>query len=354
MLAKSIKNIAQSHALGVESSCDETSIALLTLDSGTMEQRIHSQLDVHQPYGGVVPELAARDHIQQLTPLTQQLLTQHQVTPQQLAFVAYTKGPGLSGALMTGAGFAKSLAFGLQIPAIGIHHMEGHIMAAFIDTDTPPPLPFLSLLVSGGHSQLVLSRQLGQYDILGQTLDDAVGEAFDKTAKLLGLGYPGGPTVSQLAQQGDPNRFKFPRPMVDRPGLDMSYSGLKTFTLTTWEKEKHLCHTEAEQTQLKADICLAFETAVCDTLRIKTQRALQQTGAQHLVLAGGVSANQRLQATLSKLDVTLHQPSSQYCTDNAGMILQAGWMRFQHGLIDPDHSFSVLPRWDMAQLKAIV
>ena len=312
--------------LGIESSCDETGLALYDTEKGLISQALHSQVDLHADYGGVVPELASRDHVRKITPLTRLVLKDANKSLSDLDGIAYTAGPGLMGALLVGASFAKSLAWSLNIPSIGVHHMEAHLLAPLIDGNNPPELPFMALLVSGGHTQLVHVKALGDYAILGESLDDAAGEAFDKTAKLLGLGYPGGPKIAAKAEFGDPKRFKFPRPMTDRPGLDFSFSGLKTFALNTVHNNSPLSEQD------KADIALAFELAAVDTLSIKCKRAIEQTKVKHLVIAGGVSANTRLREKLtSSLNAEVIYAPLELCTDNGAMIAYAGALRLQAG-----------------------
>ncbi|MEN9425367.1 MAG: tRNA ((37)-N6)-threonylcarbamoyltransferase complex transferase subunit TsaD, partial [Pseudomonadota bacterium] len=274
--------------LGIETSCDETGVAIYDTDHGLLAHRLFSQIAMHAEYGGVVPELASRDHVRRVLPLVRETLADAQMSMGDIQGVAYTAGPGLIGALLTGASIARSLAWGLGVPAVGVHHMEGHLLAPMLE-ENPPELPFVALLVSGGHTMLVDVPRIGEYHILGESVDDAAGEAFDKTAKLMGLDYPGGPLLAKLAEQGRPGQYKFPRPMVDRPGCDFSFSGLKTFSLTTWQNS-------TQTLQDKADIALAFEEAVVDTLFIKCRRALEQAGRKRLVVAGGVGANQRLRA----------------------------------------------------------
>ena len=277
--------------LGIETSCDETGVAIYDTDHGLLAHRLFSQIAMHAEYGGVVPELASRDHVRRVLPLVRETLADAQMSMGDIQGVAYTAGPGLIGALLTGASIARSLAWGLGVPAVGVHHMEGHLLAPMLE-ENPPELPFVALLVSGGHTMLVDVPRIGEYHILGESVDDAAGEAFDKTAKLMGLDYPGGPLLAKLAEQGRPGQYKFPRPMVDRPGCDFSFSGLKTFSLTTWQNS-------TQTLQDKADIALAFEEAVVDTLFIKCRRALEQAGRKRLVVAGGVGANQRLRARLA-------------------------------------------------------
>ena len=329
--------------LGIETSCDETGVAIYDTERGLLAHRLFSQIAMHAEYGGVVPELASRDHIQRVLPLLREVLADAQLSMQDLDGIAYTAGPGLIGALMTGASMARSMAWALNIPAVGVHHMEGHLLAPMLE-ETPPAFPFVALLVSGGHTLLVDVPRLGEYQILGESVDDAAGEAFDKTAKLMGLAYPGGPLLAQLAQQGRVGVYKFPRPMVDRPGCDFSFSGLKTFALTTWQVSD-----QSEQT--KADIAYAFEEAVVDTLAIKCKRALEQTGRKRLVIAGGVGANQRLRAKLSQLNAEVYFPRLAFCTDNGAMIAYAGAMRLQAGATESAMT-SARPRWPLSELSA--
>ncbi|WP_423908316.1 tRNA (adenosine(37)-N6)-threonylcarbamoyltransferase complex transferase subunit TsaD [Candidatus Spongiihabitans sp.] len=343
--------------LGIETSCDDTGAAIYDSHQGLIVHRLASQVDLHQQYGGVVPELAARDHIRTLLPLIDSLIKDPVNDAEKLDAVAYTAGPGLVGALLVGASLGKSLAQSWAVPAIGIHHMEGHLLSPMLE-DNPPEFPFLALLVSGGHTLLVDVEAAGNYKILGQSVDDAVGEAFDKTAKLLGLDYPGGPAIAKAAVNGDANRFIFPRPMTNRPGLDFSFSGLKTHTLTATQKQAQK-HQLDEQTI--ADIALAFELAVVDTLKIKCSRALSQTMRKRLVVAGGVGANQRLRATLQKLadqnNVRLFYPRAEFCTDNGAMIAYAGYFRLAtEGLANRrlatvnDYAFEVHPRWSLEDI----
>jgi len=337
--------------LGIESSCDETGIALYDTERGLLADALYSQIAIHAEYGGVVPELASRDHIRKALPLIDCVLAEANCTKADIEGVAYTAGPGLVGALMVGATLGRSIAKGLGVPSLGVHHMEGHLLAPMLASE-PPTYPFVALLVSGGHSQLVRVDGLGQYQLLGESLDDAAGEAFDKTAKLLGLPYPGGPHVAQLAEQGNPDRFTFPRPMVKHPGLDFSFSGLKTHTLTTVRQ----CTKETGLTQQdKADIACAFEHAVVDTLVIKCRRALKQAQLKTLVMAGGVSANKRLRAQLAlKLGgegVSVHYPDLRLCTDNGAMIAYAGALRLAAGECDGADA-EVRARWPMTELTA--
>ena len=334
--------------LGIESSCDETGVALYDSENGLLSQALHSQVALHADYGGVVPELASRDHVRKITPLTQRVLQDADKTLDDIDGIAYTAGPGLMGALLVGASFAKSLAWSLGIPALGIHHMEAHLLAPLIDRQTDAlGLPFVALLVSGGHTQLVHVKAFGDYEILGESVDDAAGEAFDKTAKLLGLGYPGGPKIAEQAEQGDPTRFRFPRPMTDRPGLDFSFSGLKTYALNTVQSLGTLSKQDI------ADVSAAFEIAAVDTLVIKCRRAIEQTDAQQLVIAGGVSANTRLRAELTaKLTTEIVYAPLALCTDNGAMIAYAGALRMLGGAQE-NLSINTRPRWPMTELPAI-
>ncbi|MEA3405780.1 MAG: tRNA (adenosine(37)-N6)-threonylcarbamoyltransferase complex transferase subunit TsaD [Pseudomonadota bacterium] len=338
--------------LGIESSCDETGVAIYDTQKGLIAHSLYTQIELHAQYGGVVPELASRDHVQKLAPLIQQTLNEAKVTAKQIQGVAYTAGPGLMGALLAGASVARSLAYAWKVPAVGVHHMEGHLLAPMLE-ETQPEFPFICLLVSGGHSMIIRVDGIGQYKVLGDTLDDAAGEAFDKTAKMLELGYPGGPNVSNLALKGHADRYKFPRPMVDRPGLDMSFSGLKTFTLNTWLKAQK----EGDATdQTKADICRAFELAVADTLSIKCKRALEQEGLNRLVVSGGVSANReiraKLDALMNKRKGEVFYPRLEFCTDNGAMIAYAGAQRLLAGQSN-GLSFATTPRWSLEDLEAI-
>lgn len=344
--------------LGIETSCDETGVALYDTEHGLLADALYSQVELHEGYGGVVPELASRDHLRKLTPLIRQVLTEAGLSYQDLDGVAYTAGPGLIGALMTGACLARSLAFALDIPALGVHHMEGHLLAPLLD-QTPPDFPFVALLVSGGHTQLIRVDAIGEYELLGESLDDAAGEAFDKTAKMMGLGYPGGPRLAKLAEQGTQGRFRFPRPMTDRPGLDFSFSGLKTSTLTTVNrlKEESGLKGSALDDQTMADIAWAFQDAVVDTLVIKCKRALKQTGMKRLVIAGGVSANQHLREQLEKnllgMGGEVFYPSLAYCTDNGAMIAYAGAQRLLAGQSDGVTPAALRPRWPLTELKGL-
>jgi len=335
--------------LGIETSCDETGIALYDDSLGLMADLLYSQIDVHKAYGGVVPELASRDHIRKCLPMIDQILAQTETKPDQIDAIAYTEGPGLIGALLVGASIAKSLALAWNIPAIGIHHMEGHLQATQL-TETPTQYPFVALLVSGGHTQLMACSQPGEYEILGESMDDAAGEAFDKVAKMLGLGYPGGPQVAALATHGAKGRFHFPRPMTQKPGLNFSFSGLKTHTMNTLRALKD------PSDQDRADIARAFEDAVVETIKIKCTRALAQTGYPTLVLAGGVSANTSLRASLQALSQTLqvavNYPDLKFCTDNGAMIAIAGLLRRSQWQHD-NHEIIARPRWPMTELQGL-
>lgn len=335
--------------LGIESSCDETGVAIYDEEKGLIANQLYTQISLHADYGGVVPELASRDHIRKIAPLIQAALQEANLQPEDIDGVAYTTGPGLAGALLVGAMIARSLAYAWNVPALGVHHMEGHLLAPMLE-ERVPEFPFLALLVSGGHTQLIQVNGIGDYQLLGESIDDAAGEAFDKTAKLLGLDYPGGAALSRLAEQGDPNRFVFPRPMTDRPGLDFSFSGLKTFAANTVAQ-----YPQDQQT--RCDIAYAFQAAVVDTLAIKCQRALTQTGLKRLVIAGGVSANkqlrQRLAALMKKLGGEVFYPAPQFCTDNGAMIAYAGFLRLKAGE-QTGLSVEVRPRWKMSDLAKIV
>lgn len=339
--------------LGIETSCDETGVAIYDEEKGLIANQLHTQIALHADYGGVVPELASRDHIRKLAPLLQAALQEAHLTAKDIDGIAYTSGPGLVGALLVGSTVARSLAYAWNVPAIGVHHMEGHLLAPMLE-ENPPHFPFVALLVSGGHTQLVRVDGVGRYELLGESIDDAAGEAFDKTAKLLGLDYPGGAALARLALKGTPNRFAFPRPMTDRPGLDFSFSGLKTFAANTLHQ---VMKEEGELTdQSKADIAYAFQEAVVDTLAIKCKRALKQTGLKRLVIAGGVSANKQLRQTLAELMQQLggevFYPQPQFCTDNGAMIAYAGFLRLKQGQ-QQDLAIEVRPRWAMTELTAV-
>ncbi len=339
--------------LGIETSCDETAVAIYDSDAGLLGHALHSQIDLHLDYGGVVPELASRDHVRKLLPLLRQVMAEAGTEADAVDGIAYTAGPGLVGALLVGSAFGRSLAYAWDKPAIGVHHMEGHLLAPMLE-DESPPFPFIALLVSGGHTMLVRVERIGDYEILGESLDDAAGEAFDKAAKMLGLSYPGGPQIGKLAIIGVPERFVFPRPMVNRPGLDFSFSGLKTFTLNTVNDHKDAQgHLDSQD---RADIAQAFEAAVVDTLIIKCRRALKQTRLKHLVIAGGVSANLRLRTDLDAAaqsqDFTVYYPRQEFCTDNGAMIAYAGCQRLLAGEA-ADLSFAARPRWPLDTLPSI-
>lgn len=339
--------------LGIETSCDETGVAIYDVKRGLLAHRLYSQVDLHAEYGGVVPELASRDHVRKLRPLVEAVIQDAGCEAADIQGVAYTAGPGLIGALLVGACFGRSLAFGWGIPAIGVHHMEGHLLAPLLEPN-PPTFPFVALLVSGGHTQLVDVEAIGHYRVLGESLDDAAGEAFDKAAKMLDLDYPGGPHIARLAESGTPGRFRFPRPMTDRPGLDFSFSGLKTFTLNT--VQQHALEDGLPDDQTCADIAWAFQEAVTDTLVIKCRRALEQTGRKTLVIAGGVSANQRLRekltSALQKVGAGVFYARHEFCTDNGAMIALAGALRLEAGQRE-GLEVTVHPRWDMQSLSPL-
>jgi N6-L-threonylcarbamoyladenine synthase len=332
--------------LGIETSCDETGIALYHAQRGLLAHRLHSQVAIHAEYGGVVPELASRDHVRRILPLIRQTLAAADVQPKDIDGIAYTAGPGLIGALLAGTAVGRSLAWTWKVPAVAVHHMEGHLLAPMLEAE-PPAFPFVALLVSGGHTQLIAVEALGRYELLGESIDDAAGEAFDKSAKLMGLGYPGGPALSRLAEQGDPSRFQFPRPMVDRPGMDFSFSGLKTHTLVTLQA------TGGTQ-QDYADVARAFEDAVADTLYIKCRRALQATGLKRLVVAGGVSANRTIRTKLESLAQQsggqVYFARHEFCTDNGAMIAYAGCIRLQAGQTEPP-AIIARARWPLTELE---
>ncbi len=337
--------------LGIETSCDETGVALYDSDRGLLAHALYSQVALHAEYGGVVPELASRDHVRKVLPLIRQVFDEAEVEAGALDGVAYTAGPGLVGALMVGASVGRSLAWSWGLPAVGVHHMEGHLLAPMLEAQ-PPRFPFVAMLVSGGHTQLVEVAAIGRYRLLGDTLDDAAGEAFDKTAKLLGLAYPGGPELARLAEQGDPGRYRFPRPMTDRPGLDFSFSGLKTFALNTLDEAKQQ-EGAAVSAQTLADIARAFEDAVVETLVIKCRRAVRETGVTRLVMAGGVSANRRLRQRIAEMmrkeGGEAYYPRPEFCTDNGAMIAFAGCQRLLAGQRE-SLAVKVAPRWSMESL----
>ncbi|VAX76316.1 tRNA N6-adenosine threonylcarbamoyltransferase [Serratia symbiotica] len=334
--------------LGIETSCDETGVAVYDKQAGLLSNQLYSQVELHANYGGVVPELAARDHLRKIVPLIQAALEEANLSAADINGVAYTAGPGLAGALLVGASVGRALAFAWKVPAVPVHHMEGHLLAAMLEEHTPA-FPFVALLVSGGHTQLISATGIGKYELLGKSMDDAAGEAFDKTAKLLGLDYPGGPMLSKIAQQGVPDRFIFPRPMTDRPGLDFSFSGLKTFAANTIRKN-------SRDDQTCADIACGFEDAVVDTLTIKCRRALEKTGFKNLVIAGGVSANHTLRTKLAamiyKRDIEVFYARLEFCTDNGAMIAYAGMVRLESG-VTQDLSVSVRPRWPLTELRPL-
>jgi N6-L-threonylcarbamoyladenine synthase len=338
--------------LGIETSCDETGIALYDSEKGLLADALYSQVPLHRKYGGVVPELASRDHVRKTLPLIREVLVKAGCGTRDIDAIAYTAGPGLNGALLVGASIGRALGMALDVPVIGVHHMEGHLLAPLLEDD-PPPFPFVALLVSGGHTQLVAVEGIGRYEVIGESVDDAAGEAFDKVAKMLGLSYPGGPHVARLAESGTPGRFTFPRPMVNRPGLDFSFSGLKTFVLTTVQ-EHNIGGEVSDQT--RADIAHAFQEAVVDTLNIKCRRALQQTGMKALVIAGGVSANTRLREVLGRMaeeaGARLYYPALRHCTDNGAMIAFAGCQRLLAGQRD-DLTIHARPRWNMETLPPL-
>ncbi len=334
--------------LGIETSCDETGLALYDAQAGgLLAHAVHSQIAMHEAYGGVVPELASRDHIRRLVPLSRQVLERAGRTIEDIGAIAYTEGPGLAGALLAGAAFARSLAQALAVPAIGIHHLEGHLLSPLLSARAPR-FPFVALLVSGGHTQLMRVQQVGRYELLGETQDDAAGEAFDKTAQLLGLGYPGGPALSKLAESGDPKRYRLPRPMIASGDLEFSFSGLKTAVLTLLKKE-----IQPE----KKDLAREFVDAVVDVLVAKCLLAMQKTGLTQLVVAGGVGANKQLRAALNakaaESGFDVFYPEPELCTDNGAMIAFAAALRLQAGKTTSasEHSFSVRPRWDLASLS---
>lgn len=338
--------------LGIETSCDETGIAVYDSELGLQAHALFSQVDIHAEYGGVVPELASRDHVRRILPLIDSVLTSAGVAKSHIEAIAYTRGPGLIGALMVGAAVAQALAFVWKVPTIGVHHMEGHLLAPMLEA-VPPAFPFVALLVSGGHTQLVAVNGMGDYELLGESVDDAAGEAFDKAAKMLGLGYPGGPVIAKLATQGRAAYYRFPRPMTDRPGLDFSFSGLKTYTLNTIIEAKE---NDAFDQQTQADIAFAFQEAVVETLAIKCRRALQQTNMNTLVIAGGVSANlalrKRLEAVVAKLGAQVFYARPEFCTDNGAMIAYAGCQRLLAGQSD-SLGIKPKPRWPMTELSKV-
>jgi len=341
--------------LGIETSCDETGVAIYDSEEGLLADRLFSQVEIHARFGGVVPELASRDHIRKALPLVQEVLAAANMSPQDIDGIAYTAGPGLVGALLVGASLGRALGMALKVPTIGVHHMEGHLLAPMLEPQ-PPKFPFLALLVSGGHTQLVRVDGIGRYTLLGESLDDAAGEAFDKVGKMLGLEYPGGPRVAALAVEGRQGLYKFPRPMTNRPGLDFSFSGLKTFVRNTLETEREANDGQALSRQTLADVAFAFEDAVVQTFIIKCRRALQETGLKTLVIAGGVSANVSLRAGLQgmveKQDAQLFYAQPRFCTDNGAMIAYAGCQRLVAGEKD-GLALNVKARWPLATLHPL-
>ena len=331
--------------LGIETSCDETGIGIFSSKRGLIVHKLFSQVDIHAEYGGVVPELASRDHIRKIVPLVKECLAEIDLNLKDISGIGYTSGPGLSGALLVGGSVAQSLAWALNIPSIGIHHMEGHLLSPLLDENNKPELPFIALLVSGGHTLLVDVERIGQYKILGESLDDAVGEAFDKTAKILGLGYPGGPALSKLAKEGDPEKYRFPRPMIDKPNLDFSFSGLKTFARNTF-------HNNSDN---KADIATAFEIAAVDILKIKCLRALLENNRKTLVISGGVSANERLRNELDIMGINegidVFYPKQEFCTDNGAMIALVASIKFNQKDLCNNFEISIKPRWSLEELN---
>ena len=334
--------------LGIETSCDDTGVAVYDAERGLLAHRLYSQVSLHLDYGGVVPELASRDHVRKLLPLIRAVLDESKLTGSDIDGIAYTAGPGLAGALLVGAAVGQGLATAWGVPAVAVHHMEGHLLSPMLEPDAPA-FPFTALLVSGGHTLLADIEGVGRYHILGESVDDAVGEAFDKVAKLLGLGYPGGPAIAKAALTGKSGRFQFPRPMTDRPGLDFSYSGLKTAVVVALKEL-------ALDAQTVADVALAFEEAAVETLTIKCRRALEATNHARLVVAGGVSANQKLRARLQQLadeeNLKVYFPRPEFSTDNGAMIAYVGWLRLRAGQREAV-SFSVHPRWRIEELRAI-
>ena len=350
--------------LAIETSCDETGLAIFdseqidSANKGLVGQVLYSQIELHAVYGGVVPELASRDHIRKLVPLLDELLAQCNLSKNDIDAIAYTKGPGLIGALMTGALFGRSLAYGLGIPAIGVHHMEGHLLAPLMGAN-PPPFPFVSLLVSGGHTQLIAAKGIGEYEILGESIDDAAGECFDKAAKMLGLPYPGGPNIAKLAETGNPNAYDLPRPMLHR-GLDFSFSGMKTAVhnlIKDTPNSGGSGNLADSEPQVRADIAASFQHAMVDTLVKKCVKALKQADMTRLVIAGGVSANTYLRETLetelAKVNATVHYAPPALCTDNGAMIAYAGYERLNAGQTD-DLAVSCVPRWPLTELPALL
>jgi N6-L-threonylcarbamoyladenine synthase len=343
--------------LGYESSCDETGVALVCTERGVLSHALHTQAAMHEAYGGVVPELASRDHIRRVIPLTRQALLQAGLELSAVDMLAYTAGPGLAGALLVGAGSAQAIAWSLGKPAIGIHHLEGHLLSPRL-ADPKPDFPFVALLVSGGHTQLMRVDGVGQYELLGETLDDAAGEAFDKTAKLLGLGYPGGPALAALAEQGDERRYELPRPLLNRAGFDFSFSGLKTAVLQQVQRAGGLVQLDE---QARADLAASTQAAIIDVLLAKSLATLKSTGLKRLVVAGGVGANQRLRSRLKRqaasMGATVFFPPVALCTDNGAMIAYAAAERINAGLEivgEKRHQFVVRPRWPLSEIGTAV
>lgn len=334
--------------IGIETSCDETGVAVYDEFAGLLSHQLHSQVKLHADYGGVVPELASRDHVRKIVPLIKQTLQEANCQSRDIDGIAFTQGPGLVGALLVGSSVARSLAYAWDVPAVGVHHMEGHLLAPMLD-EPAPEFPFVALLVSGGHSMMVRVEGIGRYEVLGESVDDAAGEAFDKTAKLLGLDYPGGPLLAKLAEKGEAGHYAFPRPMTNKPGLDFSFSGLKTFAANTIRASDNLPQTQA-------NIAYAFQEAVVDTLAIKCRRALKHTGLKRLVIAGGVSANSQLREQfaemMSSLGGEVFYPRLEFCTDNGAMIAYAGLQRLKAGHIET-LSTKAKPRWSLEALAPI-
>ncbi|MFQ5995562.1 MAG: tRNA (adenosine(37)-N6)-threonylcarbamoyltransferase complex transferase subunit TsaD [Acidiferrobacterales bacterium] len=334
--------------LGLETSCDDTGVALYDSDRGLLAHRLYSQVRLHARYGGIVPEIASRDHVQKVLPLIKAVMEEAQTGPGNIHGLAYTAGPGLVGALLVGAAIGRSLAFAWQVPTVAVHHMEGHLLSPMLEPRRPR-FPFLALLVSGGHTILADVRGVGDYTVLGESVDDAVGEAFDKTAKLLGLGYPGGPAIARVAEQGEAGRFRFPRPMTERPGLSFSFSGLKTAVVNA-------VSGKPLNTQTIADVAHAFQEAAVETLVIKSERGLKETGYERLVVAGGVSANQRLRERMASMAIAqqtdMYYPRQEFCTDNGAMIAYAGYLRIAAGQREA-LPFSAFPRWEIDALPPV-
>jgi N6-L-threonylcarbamoyladenine synthase len=339
--------------LGIESSCDETGIALYQMGRGLLAHALHTQVAMHNEYGGVVPELASRDHVRRVIPLVRQVMREADVSLSSINAIAYTQGPGLGGALLVGASVASALAYALDIPTIGIHHLEGHLLSPLL-SDPAPEFPFVALLVSGGHTQLMRVDGVGRYTLLGETLDDAAGEAFDKSAKLLGLSYPGGPALAKLAATGRPDRYKLPRPMLHSGDLEFSFSGLKTAVQTLVKQSNNDGRNNLDE-QTRADIACAVQEAIVDVLAQKARAALAQTGLSQLVVAGGVGANQllrnRLTESIGKRGGKVFYPDMEFCTDNGAMIAFAGALRLSQQQVKKDYRFNVKPRWNLAEIN---